>query len=80
MTETETHQAIHDAKCADQELLFRDENGKVFTDPNINPKTTEDNLETSELELPSNLSSSTEIETVVKAEEEKIIRRSKRLT
>ena len=42
-------------KRAHQELLIGDENGKVFSDPNMNPKTTEDNLETSELELASNL-------------------------
>ena len=80
MIETEIHQAIQDAKGADQDLFIRDENGKVFTDPNINPKTTEDNLETSELELASNLSSSPEIETDIKAEEEKTICRSRRLT
>ena len=79
MTETEIHQAIQDAKCADQEFFIRDENGKVFTDPNIIPITTENNLETSEFELASNLSSSTEIETDIKTEE-KTIRRSKRLT
>ena len=80
MTETEIHQAIQDAKCPDQELFIKDEKGKVLTDPNINPKTTEDNLETSELELSSNLSSSNEIGTDVLAEEKKTIRRSKRLT
>ena len=56
MTEIEIHQAIQDAKCADQELFITDENGKVFSDPNIIQKTTEDNLETSELELANNLS------------------------
>ena len=80
MTETEIHQAIQYSEGADQELFIRDENGKVFTDPNITPKTTEDNLETSELELASNLSSSTEIETDIKAEDERIIRISKNLT
>ena len=80
MTETEIHQAIQDTKCADQEFLIRDGNGKVYTDPSINPKTTEDNLETSELELARSLSSSTEIETDIKTEEEQTILRSKRLT
>ena len=43
----------------------------------MNPK---DNLETSDLELASNLSSSTEIEADIITEEEKSVRRSKRLT
>ena len=60
--------------------FYWNENGKVFTDPKINPKTSEDNLETSELELAPNLSSSTEIETDIKTEDEKTICRSKRLT
>ena len=68
MTDTEIHQVIQDAKTADQELFIRDENGKVPTDSKIN---LEDNLETSELELASNVSSSTEIGTDIKAEEDK---------
>ena len=68
MTDTEIHQVIQDAKTADQELFIREENGKVPTDSNTN---LEDNLETSELELASNVSSSTEIGTDIKAEEEK---------
>ena len=34
MTDTEVDRAIEDAKQADQELLIRDENGKVLTDSN----------------------------------------------
>ena len=33
---------IRPYKRAHQELLIRDESGKVITDPNMNPKTTED--------------------------------------
>ena len=76
MTDTEVDRAIEDAKSADQEVFIRDENGKVSTDDKPHPSTFEDNLENSELDLASNLSSSTEIET----EEEEPIRRSKRLT
>ena len=76
MTDTEVDRAINDAKHADQELSIRDENGKVFTDNNTNPNTLEDNFENSDLDLASNLSSSTEIDT----EEKKPKRRSKRLT
>ena len=75
MTDTEVDRAIEDAKSADQEVFIRDEYGKVFTDKKPNPNTLEDNLENSELDLASNLSSSTEIET----EEKEPIRRSKRL-
>ena len=77
-TDTEIDRAIEDAKNADQEVFIRDENGKVFTDNKPNPNKFEDNLENSELDLASNLSSSTEIETEEK--EPLSIRRSKRLT
>ena len=76
MTDTEVDRAIEDAKSADQEVFIRDENGKVFTDDKPHPSTFEDNLENSELDLASNLSSSTEIET----KEKEPIRRSKKLT
>ena len=76
MTDTEVDRAIEDAKSAEQEIFIRDENGKVFTDNKPHPSTVEDNLENSDLDLASNLSSSTEIET----EEKEPIRRSKRLT
>ena len=76
MTDTEVDRAINDAKHADQERLIRDENGKAFTDNNTNPNTLEDNFENSDLDLASNLSSSTEIDT----EEKEPIRRSKKLT
>ena len=58
--DTEVDRAIDDAKCADQEILIRDENGKVFPDNNTNSNTLEDNVEISDLDLASNLSSSTE--------------------
>ena len=63
MTDTEVDLAIEDAKSADQEVFIRDKNGKVFTDDKPHPSSFEDNLENSELDLASNLSSSTEIET-----------------
>ena len=62
MTDTEVDRAIEDAKQADQEILIRDENGKVFTDNNTNSCTLKDNFENSDLERASNLSSSTEID------------------
>ena len=74
MTDTEIDRAIEDANSAEQEIFIRDENGKVLTDNNT--KLLAENLENSELELASNLSSSTEIET----EEKEPVRRSKRLT
>ena len=64
-------------KQPNKNLFIRDENGKVPIKSNTNPK---DNLETSGLELASNLSSSTEIEADIITEEEKNVRRSKRLT
>ena len=76
MTDTEVDRAIEDAKQADQELLIRDENGKVFTDNKTNSYTQKESFENSDLELASNLSSSTEIDT----EEKEPVRRSKRLT
>ena len=74
MTDTEINRAIEDANSAEQEIFIRDENGKVLTDNST--KLLAENLENSELELASNLSSSTEIET----EEKEPVRRSKRLT
>ena len=74
MTDTEINRAIEDANCAQQEIFIRDENGKVLTDYNTNSLA--ENLENSDLELASNLSSSTEIDT----EEKEPVRRSKRLT
>ena len=76
MTDTEVDRSITDTKHADQELLLRDENGKAFTDNNTNQSTLEDNFENSDLDLASNLSSSSEID----KEEKEPIRRSKRLT
>ena len=77
MTDTEIHQAIRDTRNADQELLLKDENGKVPVNYNTN---LEDNPELSDLELASNLSSSTEIEAEIITEEKRNLRRSKRLT
>ena len=68
MTEEEIHQAIQEARTAEQELFIRDENGKVPINFNMNLK---DNLETSDLELASNISSSTEIEADIITKEEK---------
>ena len=73
MTDTEVDRAIDDAKCEDQELLIRDENGKVSTEINTNSNTLEDNFENPDLDAASNLGSSTEIDT----EEKEPIRRSK---
>ena len=77
MTETESRQAIQDAKTSEQVLFIRDENGKVPSNSNTN---LEDNLETSELGLVSNSSSSTGIEADKIAEEKNNVRRSKRPT
>ena len=73
MADTEIDCAIEDANSAEQEIFIPDENGKVLTDNNT--KLLAENLENSELELASNLSSSTEIE----PEEKVPVRRSKRL-
>ena len=45
MTDTEIRQAVQDTKNTDQELLIRDENGKVPANSN---RKLEDDLETSE--------------------------------
>ena len=76
MTDTEVDPVIDDAKCAEQENLIKDENGKVFTNNNTHSNTLEDNFETSDLDIASNLSSSSEIDT----EEKDPIRKSKKLT
>ena len=55
MTDTEVDRAIEDSKQADQELLIRDENGKVLTDNKTNSYTQKENFENSDLELASNL-------------------------
>ena len=77
MTDTEIDCIIEDAKKANKELHIKDTNGKVTQTLNEREKDIENNSETSELELLSNLSSSTEIEQDPK---ENNIRRSKRLT
>ena len=81
MTDTEINRAIEDARQANDELFIRDDNGKVFKNLTSFPKTGEENnFENSELDLISNLSSSTELEADIKHEEEKTVRRSKKLT
>ena len=81
MTDTEIDRAIEDARQANDELFIRDDNCKVFQNLTSFPKTGEENnFENSEIDLASNLSSSTELEADIKHEEEKTIRRSKRLT
>ena len=78
MTDTEINRAINDAKQANEELFIRHENGKVFNNNKTFPNTGEEN--SFDLDFANNLSSSTELETEVKHEEEKKVRRSKRLT
>ena len=81
MTDTKINRAIEDARQANDELFIRDDNGKVFKNLTSFPKTGEENnFENSELDLISNLSSSTELKADIKHEEEKTVRRSKRLT
>ena len=80
MTTEAVDRAIEDARKADTEIHLKDPNGKVCHNITKTPKRgeeEEDELENSELELLSNLSSSTEIEQETK---EHNLRRSKRLT
>ena len=80
MTTEAVNRAIEDAREADAEIHFKDSSGKVCHNMINSPKRGEevkDELENSELELLSNLSSSTEIEQETK---EHNLRRSKRLT
>ena len=79
MTTEAVDRAIEDAREADTEIHFKDSNGKVSHNIIKSPKRgeeEEDELENSELEMLSNLSSSTEIELETK---EHNLRRSKRL-
>ena len=69
MTDTEINRAINDAKRAYEELFIRDENGKVFNNNKLFPNTWNEN--SFDLDFANNLSSSTELETDVKHEEEK---------
>ena len=67
MTDTEIHRAIEDAREANEELFIRDDNGKVFKNLTSFPNTGEENnFENSELDLVSNLNSSTELEADIK--------------
>ena len=80
MTTEAVNRAIEDAREADAEIHLKDSSGKVSHNMINSPKRGEkekDELENSELELLSNLSSSTEIEQETK---EHNLRRSKRLT
>ena len=84
MTDTDIDRIIEDAKQNDTELFIKDLNGKVTHNYNNTVHGGEENkeknnleTETSDLELISNLSSSTEIEQETK---EHNLRRSKRLT
>ena len=73
MSESDIEQIIENTQKSGQELNIRDHNGKVTYD-------TFDKIEESDLELASNLSSSTEIEKELEKTEENNLRRSKRLT
>ena len=80
MTTEAVDRAIEDAREAETEIHLKDSNGKVSHNIIKSPKRREEEeqeLETSELELLSNLISSTEIEQETK---EHNLRRSKRLT
>ena len=84
MTDTDIDRIIEDAKQNDTELFIKDLNGKITHNYNNTVHGGEENkeknnleTETSDLELISNLSSSTEIEQETK---EHNLRRSKRLT
>ena len=59
MSESDIDQTIKDSTQSGQEIQIRDDSGKVTF---YNNEKTEKKLDTSELELVSNLSSSTEIE------------------
>ena len=68
-----------DARQANEELFIRDDNDKVFKNLISFPNTGEgNNFRNSDLDLASNLSSSTELEADIEHEEEKIERRSKK--
>ena len=83
MTDTDVDRVIKDAREADRELYIKDSNGKVVQNfENTTYGGEEDNkknskAEISELELISNLSSSTEIEQETKNQN---LHRSKRLS
>ena len=76
-TDTEIDRILEDAKKANKELHTRDKNGKVPQTFNDREEDQENNSDTSELEILSNLSSSTETK---QDRRENILRRSKRLT
>ena len=81
MTETKIDRAIDDARQANEELFIRNDDGKVFKNHTSFPNTGNDNsFEISELDLAGNLSSSTEVEADTKREEEKTVRRLRKLT
>ena len=81
MTDTEVDRANEDARKANEKRFIRGDNGKVFKNLTLFPNMEEENkFENSELDLVSNLISSTELEADIEHEEEKTVRRSKRLT
>ena len=77
MSEFDIDQTIKDSTQSGQEIQIRDDSGKVTF---YNNKKTENKLDTSELELVSNLSSSTEIKNDLEQLENANLRRSKRQT
>ena len=71
MTDTEIDRAIDDARQMNEELFISDDNGEVFKNLTSFLNTGEENnFENSELDLASNLSSSTELEADIKHEVE----------
>ena len=77
MSEFDIDQTIKDSTQSGQEIQIRDNSGKVTF---YNNEKTENKLDISELELASNLRSSTEIENDLEQLENTNLRRSKRLT
>ena len=77
MSEFDIDQTIEDSTQSGQEIQIRDNSGKVTS---YNNEKTENKLNISEIELASNLSSSTEIENDLEQLENTNLRRSKRLT
>ena len=80
MTDTEVDRAIEDARQANEERFIRADNGREFENLTSFSNTGEENnFGNSELDLVSNLSSGTELQADIKHEEQKPVRRSKKL-
>ena len=77
MSDSDIYQTIGDSLQSGQEIQIRDNSGKVTF---YNNNKTESKLDLSELELASNLKSSTEIEKVFEQSENANLHRSKKLT